>query len=121
VTAITATKEEGDEDMAEAKLIVLYPQPADAELFEKAFSQEHLPALAGALEGMATRTAISNILGGLEPSPYALMSEIYFPSQADLQAFIGSENGKAAAAQAIAISNGGQPLFLVSDETVPGA
>jgi uncharacterized protein (TIGR02118 family) len=104
--------------MSEAKLIVLYPQPVDAELFEKAFAEEHLPALNTGLAGVATRVAVTNITGGLAPSPYRLMSEIYFPSADALQGFIGSEGGKAAAAQAIAISNGGQPLILVSDETV---
>ena len=104
--------------MSEAKLIVLYPQPADAELFDKAFAEEHLPALTNGLAGIATRAAVTNITGGLAPSPYRLMSEIYFPSAQALHEFIGSEGGKAAAAQAIAISNGGEPLFLVSDETV---
>ena len=106
--------------MAGAKLIVLYPYPADVEAFEKAYTSEHIPMVSpGAMPGL-TKFVATKIIGtadGSEP-PFYRMAELYFPSLEALQNIASSDGAQQAVAHAASISSGGAPLFLVAQEEV---
>jgi len=38
--------------MSNAKLVVLYPQPTDPDVFEKAYASEHIPLMQEKMKGM---------------------------------------------------------------------
>ena len=105
--------------MPETKLVVMYPQPQDAAKFDRDYFSDHVPMAVSKLTGQATRVAVTRIRGAVagEP-PYYLMAEAYFPSGEGLTGFLGSSDGQALAQHAVSISNGGAPLFLVSEETL---
>ena len=102
--------------MAGVKVVVLYPQPKDAEEFEKLYNEEHLPMAAEKLSGV-TKVAITKVLGAPEGKAlYYKMAEVYYPSMEVLEASLGSEGGKETAAHAVSISTGGPPIFLICAE-----
>ena len=49
--------------MTSVKLIVAYPQPADAEVFEKVYLEEHVPLAVAKLHGM-TKIVATKIMHG---------------------------------------------------------
>jgi uncharacterized protein (TIGR02118 family) len=106
--------------MAGAKLVVLYPFPAEVEVFEQAYLQEHMPMVnPEALEGL-TKFVGTKIIGtadGSEPAFYRI-AELHFPSLEALQKAASSEGAQKAVAHALSISSGGAPLFLVAEEEV---
>ena len=107
--------------MAGAKLVVLYPYPADAAEFERAYTEEHMPLVnADTMPGITkfVGTKMLSAADGGEPQFYR-MAELYFDSIDALQAAASSEGAQKAVAHAAAISTGGAPLILVAqDETV---
>jgi hypothetical protein len=68
--------------------------------------------LAGKTKIVATR-ALGSPAG--EPS-FHRIAEIHFPSMEALEACAASEGGKQTLANAVAISSGGAPVFLVAEE-----
>jgi hypothetical protein len=48
--------------------------------------------------------------------PFHLIAEIHFPTIEALQACAASDGGKQTMANAVAISSGGAPIFLVAEE-----
>ncbi len=67
------------------KLVILYPPPTNAESFEMAHMDEHLPLLAARLPGM-TRCTLSKVIWAFDAeAPFHLMAEIYFSSLEALQ------------------------------------
>ncbi len=104
--------------MAGAKIIVLYPYPADVEVFEKAYTEEHMPlvspeTLPGLVKFVGTRF-IGTADGS--PPPFYRMAELYYPSLEALQAAASSVGAQTAVAHAVEISSGGLPHFLVAEE-----
>jgi hypothetical protein len=74
-----------------------------------------------AVEKLAGKTKIvaSKIVGSPQGTPpFHRIAEIYFPSMEALQACAASEGGKQTIANAVAISSGGAPIFLVAGEEV---
>lgn len=103
--------------MSSAKLIVLYPPPADTEVFDKAYESEHVPLMREKMKGM--RVAVTRIHGSAAgPAPYYLMAEVWAPSIEAIQAFLSSPDGQEVAGNAFAISTGGQPTVLFTEEEV---
>lgn len=94
-----------------AHLLILYPQPTDAEAFATAYREEHLPyagsRLAGAI-GVASRA----VVGPGESPPFHLVSDVSFPDLTSLQACATSAGGQEALAHAASISTGGAPTVL---------
>jgi hypothetical protein len=86
--------------MADAKLMVIYPHPKDADVFEKVYQQEHVPLAVAKLSGKTKIVA----------------TEVHFPSMQALEACATSEGGKEVLAHAVKISSGGPPIFLVAEE-----
>lgn len=103
------------------KLIVIYPPPKDVQAFESVYSSEHVPM---AIEKLAGKTKIvaSRVLGSPQGKPSVhRIAEIHFSSMEALQACAESEGGKQTLANAIAISSGGAPIFLIAEEETGGA
>src|SRR5688572_17430774 len=62
-----------------ARLFVLYPPPKNAQEFDRAYLEEHLPMAGPKLKG-ATRVVTLRVVGPASaPPPYYLISEITFP------------------------------------------
>ncbi|HEU4381231.1 MAG TPA: EthD family reductase [Hyphomicrobiaceae bacterium] len=96
-----------------AHLLVLYPRPKNAEEFDRAYREEHLPYAGPRLEG-ATSVVTKRVVG---PSyalpPYHLISDVTFPTIESLKACAMSSRGKEALAHATSISSGGAPTMVV--------
>lgn len=96
-----------------AHLLILYPTPKDADAFDRAYREEHLP-LAGPKLAGATSVATQRVVGpAYAPPPYHLMSDVAFPSLEALKACAMSSGGQEALAHAKSISSGGAPLVMV--------
>jgi uncharacterized protein (TIGR02118 family) len=103
-------------EMAGAKLIVVYPRPTDIESFEHVYQNQHVPLAVEKLAGK-TKIVASKIVGSPQGTPrFHRVAEIHFPSMDALQACAASDGGKQTIANAVAISSGGMPIFLVAEE-----
>ena len=104
--------------MGNVKLIVIYPRPKDIESFERVYKNEHVPMAVEKLGGK-TKIVASKIVGSPQgTAPFHRIAEIHFPSMEALQACAASDGGKQTLANAVAISSGGAPIFLVAEEEV---
>jgi uncharacterized protein (TIGR02118 family) len=103
--------------MAETKLVVIYPYPADVEAFEKAYVEDHVPLAKEKIKGVTkfVATKMAATIGGERP-PFYRMAELYFPSVDALKESASTEGTQEAAAHAVSISSGGPPLFLIAEE-----
>ena len=96
-----------------AHLLVLYPRPKNAEDFDRAYRDEHLPYAGPRLEG-ATSVVTKRVIGpAYALPPYHLISDVTFPSIESLKACATSSRGKEALAHAASISSGGAPTIAV--------
>ena len=102
--------------MKTAKLIVMYPIPADVDRFEQRYTDEHVPMAVEKLAGK-TRFVASLIKSsvGQEQAPFHRIAEVYFPSMQDLETCLNSPGGQETAKHAVEISTGGAPLFLIAE------
>jgi uncharacterized protein (TIGR02118 family) len=101
--------------MSNAKLIVLYPPPADPDTFEKAYASEHVPLMQEKMKGM--KVVVTKMLGTpAGPAPYFYMAEIYAPSIDAIKEFLGTPDGQQVAGNAAKISTGGPPAVIFSEE-----
>ena len=98
------------------KLVVIYPCPKDVEAFEAVYNREHVPMAVAKLAGK-TKIVATRVLGSpaAEP-PFHRIAEIYFPSMEALEQCAASEGGKQTIGNAVSISSGGVPAFLVAEE-----
>jgi hypothetical protein len=95
-----------------AHLLVLYPIPRNAEEFDRAYREEHLPYAGPRLEG-ATGVVTKRVVGpAFAPPPYHLISDVSFPTIDALKACAGSAGGKEALTHAASISSGGAPMIV---------
>ena len=102
--------------MANVKLVVMYPRPKDVDAFEKIYQTEHVP-LAVAKLGGKTKMVATRVLGSPQGiPPFYRIAEVHFPSMQALEACAASEGGKETLANAVKISSGGAPIFLVAEE-----
>jgi uncharacterized protein (TIGR02118 family) len=98
------------------KLVVIYPRPKDVEAFEAVYNREHVPLAVAKLAGK-TKIVATRVLGSPagEP-PFHRVAEIYFPSIEALKQCAASEGGKQTIGNAVSISSGGAPVFLIAEE-----
>jgi uncharacterized protein (TIGR02118 family) len=102
--------------MAGAKLIVIYPRPTDIESFERIYHSQHVPMAVEKLAGK-TKIVASRVAGSPQGAPpFHRIAEIHFPTIEALQACAASDDGKQTIANAVEISSGGAPIFLVAEE-----
>jgi len=102
--------------MVGVKLVVIYPRPKDVDAFEKVYRNEHVPL---AIANLATKTKVvaTKILSSPQGGPpFYRIAEVHFPSIEALEACAASESGKETLANAVKISTGGTPIFLVTEE-----
>jgi len=96
--------------MAQAHLLVIYPNPKDPKAFDRKYREEHLPfagpRLAGALSVVSKRVKSPG-------SAWYAVSDVTFPSLAALQDTAASAGAKEALEHAASISSGGPPTILV--------
>jgi uncharacterized protein (TIGR02118 family) len=95
------------------KLVVLYPQPIDEEVFEQIYHGQHMP-LMRRLITPAERTPTYRVRLPAD-APFYRMAEVHFDCLAELEAFATSEAGKGARHSSSAVSTGGKPLVLVCE------
>src|SRR5262249_30421092 len=102
--------------MDEAKLIIIFPNPTDEDLFEKFYQQEPLTKVN---EEFAEKTKIVTTKVLTSPQgrvPFYRITEIYFPSIDALKTCIASKDVKKILDHAVFISLGGRPAFLIAEE-----
>jgi uncharacterized protein (TIGR02118 family) len=94
------------------KLVVLYTQPADADAFDRHYLATHMP-LVGKIPGLkrAETGRMVDALDGGERTYYRV-AELYFADQAALDAALGSDEGKATAADYLQIAPPGSRMFV---------
>jgi uncharacterized protein (TIGR02118 family) len=94
------------------KVTVLYGPPTDAGAFEDHYANRHLP-LVDKIPNVR-RFEASRVVGtpdGSEP-PYYRMAEVWFDSEQDLQASMGSDEGQATVADIPAFATGGATVVI---------
>ena len=98
------------------KLLVLYPIPTDSEQFDKRYELEHLPMGKATLIG-ATALASHRIIGSpAGKSPFARLTEVTFPSLKALQECATRPGAQKTMANAVEISTGGAPHFMIVEQ-----
>lgn len=98
------------------KLIVLYPPPTDAAVFERRYSQEHAPMVHEKISGV-TKFVSANVTGSPFGAPaFQRVAELYFDSMESLQAAMASPGGQATVGHAMEISTGGAPVVLIAED-----
>lgn len=103
--------------MSEAKMVVLYPPPADTEVFDAAYAAEHIPIMHERGVGHFSRvvlTKITGVPGGA--APYYFMAELYFASEQEMKEFTSTPDGAAIGGNAVSISTGGPPGVWFTEE-----
>jgi uncharacterized protein (TIGR02118 family) len=102
--------------MPEAKLVVIYPRPADIEAFEKVYLEEHVPMAAAKLIGKTKIVATRITSSPQGVPPFYRIVEVHFPSKAALEACAATAGAQETLAHAVRISTGGTPLFLIGED-----
>jgi uncharacterized protein (TIGR02118 family) len=96
------------------KLVVLYTQPDDAERFDEHYLGVHAPlvlAVPGLQRFEGARFAAAADGG---EQTYFRIAELYFSDQAAMQSALGSEQGKATAADYQQIAPPGSRMFVAA-------
>jgi uncharacterized protein (TIGR02118 family) len=101
------------------KLVVLYPPPADASIFERRYHSEHVPLVVGKIPGLKKFVAAQVVGTPSGKAPYQRVAELYFDSIEALQAAMASSAGQAAVAHAMQISTGSPPVVLIAEDDKP--
>jgi uncharacterized protein (TIGR02118 family) len=100
------------------KLIVMYPRPKDVQAFETVYKNEHVPLAVEKLTGK-TKIVATRVLGSPNGKPaFHRIAEVHFPSMQVLEACAASDGGKQTLANAVAISSGGAPVFLIAEQEI---
>jgi uncharacterized protein (TIGR02118 family) len=96
------------------KLVVLYTQPGDADEFDRHYLGVHGPLVdkVPGLERWEGARIVAAADGGEQT--YHRMAELYFTDQAALQAALGSDEGKATAADYQQIAPPGSRMFIAA-------
>jgi len=104
--------------MAGAKIVVLYPYPQDVDVFERAYTEDHVPMVNESNMKGITKFVATKVVGTADGSapPFYRIAELHFPSLETLQACASSASAQDAVAHAVSISTGGMPLFLIAEE-----
>jgi uncharacterized protein (TIGR02118 family) len=104
--------------MPAAELIVistLFPKYLDA--FEGIYREQHVPMAVSKLAGktkMVATKVVGSARGG--PAPFHRIAVIHFPSMSALQACAASVGAKETLANAVSISTGVPPIFIVAED-----
>jgi uncharacterized protein (TIGR02118 family) len=96
------------------KLVVMYTQPDDPGVFDKHYLGVHMPLVSKipGLRRAETRLFTSALDGGGQT--YYRMAELYFADQGAMQTALGSDEGKATAADYQKIAPQGSRMFVAT-------
>jgi len=96
--------------------VLIYPRPKDVGAFEAVYNRDHVPMAVARLAGK-TKIVVIRVLGSPagEP-PFHRIAEVYFPSMEAVEQCAASEGDKQTIGNAVSISSGGVPAFLVAEE-----
>jgi len=104
------------ENRMPVKLVVIYPRPKDIQAFETVYNRDHVPMTVAKLAGK-TKLVATRVIGSPNGKPpFHRIVEIHFPSMDALEACATSEGGKQTIANAVSISSGGAPVFLIAED-----
>jgi len=103
--------------MTSVKMVVIYPYPKDVDAFEKAYVDEHVPLAKEKIKGVRKFVA-TKVLATPDGStaPFYRIAELHFESLDALKESAATSGTQEAVSHAIAISSGGTPIFLISEE-----
>jgi uncharacterized protein (TIGR02118 family) len=102
--------------MKSFKLIVAYPQPKDAAVFDRVYKEEHIPMAIANLQGKTKMVATKILQSPQGPPQFYCIAEVHFPSMEVLQKCAASGGGKETLAHAVKISSGGTPVIMIAEE-----
>jgi uncharacterized protein (TIGR02118 family) len=97
------------------RLIALYNQPDDPDAFDAHYRDVHTPIVARYPNLRDTRLSKPAGVAG-RPSPYYLMAEMAFDSEADLDEALSSEAGAESARDLRNFAGAGVTMFVAPDE-----
>jgi uncharacterized protein (TIGR02118 family) len=97
-----------------ATLIVLYGHPVDGFVFDRYFTDIHLP-VANKIPGVRALSYGHVQSADDSASEYYLSAQVVFDSLEDLQAGMGSPEGQATAADVANFATGGATTFIQLD------
>src|ERR1700686_1880048 len=101
--------------MGNVKVIVIYPRPKDIESFERVYKNEHVPMAVAKLAGK-TKIVASKIVGSPQGTPpFHRICRDPFPLHGGSASLRRIGRRKQTLANAVAISAGGAPIFLVAE------
>jgi uncharacterized protein (TIGR02118 family) len=94
------------------KLVVLYTRPDDPDAFDSHYLDVHMP-LVYAIPGLqrAETGRLATAIDGGEHTYYRV-AELYYPDTATLEASLGTEQGRAAAADYEKIAPPGSRMYV---------
>ena len=95
------------------KLLLLYPQPADAAAFDRYYVEEHLPLMRRLVGNDIALPTYKTQPRGAALEPYYRVAEIVFPSRGAFDDFVASGRAKTGWESACRVSTGGRPISLV--------
>jgi uncharacterized protein (TIGR02118 family) len=98
------------------KLVVLYPYPKDQEVFERAYTSEHIPLVARNLTRCTKAVYMRVLMSPAGASPFCRIAELHYPSLESLQADFSTPEAQELGAHAASISTGGMAVSLVCEE-----
>ncbi|HJU90982.1 MAG TPA: EthD family reductase [Gemmatimonadaceae bacterium] len=98
------------------RLLVLYPQPTDANEFERRYKKEHAPMVRDKMPGLRKFSAgrVVGAPGG--PAPFARVAELQFDSRKALDSALASSDGQSVVSHALEISTGGPMTVLIIED-----
>lgn len=102
--------------MAAVKLLAIYPRPTDIDAFEKLYQEEHVPMAVKNFPGKTKLVATKVLASPQGTPPFYRIAEIHFASREALDASVSSPGTRDTIANAVRISSGGQPIFLIAEE-----
>jgi uncharacterized protein (TIGR02118 family) len=102
--------------MKSFKMIVAYPQPKDAAVFDKVYHEEHVPMAIAKLQGKTKIVATKVVQSPRGEPKFYCIAEVHFPSMEALQRCAVSAGGADTLAHAAKISTGGIPVIMIAEE-----
>jgi uncharacterized protein (TIGR02118 family) len=97
------------------RLIALYHPPDDPDAFDAHYRDVHTPIVARYPNLRDVRLSKPAGVAG-RPSPFHLMAEMVFDSEADLDEALGSDAGTASARDLRNFAGAGVTMFIAPDE-----
>ncbi len=111
--------QDGGQNPVGIKLVVLYPHPTDPEAFEAYYLSKHVPLMHGFQVTTHRTIAAPAVADPNGKTPFYRVAEIPFRDVTHFNEFMQTDQAKVAVDDAVMISTGGPPVFVLCD--VPDA